>query len=188
MAPSFANLFRMVIVLALALHVFVMYCVARSMLGGFGFSVGVAIVAMAFSLVMLLPLVWAVTLPEWPEIYTRQIRGRRWYAAGHCATCGYQLSDADAVCSECGSLHEPPQPYAINTRTVRMFIAINLLAWIIGGVTAEVWASDDERAFAHEVQAHIDAGHSGEYVRPRRWPLQSSLLVYRPGHGMAAQQ
>lgn len=179
-----ANLFRLAIVLALALHVFFMYSIARAVLGGFGFSLAVAALAMAFSFIMLLPFVWAVTLPEWPEIYTRHVRARRWFRAGRCAACGYQLAGDVETCSECGSTHLPPMPYAISLRTVRTFVIVNLLAWALGCAVGEIWAAEDERAFALEVRQRTDAGDETEYIRARRWPAESSSMIYSPGEGL----
>lgn len=180
-----ANLFRVLIMLALATHVFVMYSVARTVLGGFGFSVGVTITAMIFAFIMLTPLIWAVILPEWPEIYTRHVRARRWFRAGRCPACGYQLAGEVAVCSECGAAYQRPQPYAISARTIRIFVMINLLAWIIGSVAGEAWTIDDERAFVREVNERIEEGYDRQYVRARRWPVESTSMMYKPGEAIS---
>lgn len=186
MPLSLANLFRSLIVLALALHVFYMYSLARSVIGGFGFDLGVTATAMLFSLIMLLPLIWAVTLPDWPEIYTRQIRGRRWFAAGRCAGCGYVVAGCGTTCSECGMVRAAPRPYAVNVRTIRLFVVINLLAWLLGSAAGEIWAAEDERTFVREVEARLAAGREDDYARPRRWPAGSTSLMYTTSDGLTA--
>lgn len=178
MPISLANLFRAMVVGVLAVHVFYMYSVARAMHGDFGFDVGTALLAAMFSMVMLLPFVWAVTLPEWPEVYARHVRARRWYREGRCAACGYRLSGQGAVCSECGAINVPPEAYSVSWRTVRTFVIVNVLAWMLGSMTAEVLAGEDERAFVREADAHVQTGATADYARARRWPVGSSTLVY----------
>ncbi len=175
---SLANLFRAVVVCLLAVHVFYMYSIARAMHSDFGFDPGTSLLAAVFSLVMLVPLIWAVTLPEWPEVYARHVRARRWFRNGRCATCGYRHVTQHSVCSECGSAYVAPPPYVVSWQTVRMFAIVNLLAWALGSVAGEVWASDDERDFVREVGAHVQAGNDNNYSRSRRWPASSSTLVY----------
>jgi len=165
---NFARLFRVLIVLVLGAHVFFMYGLARAVGGRFGFSAGVCAVATGFALAMLLPLVWAVSLPEIPLIYTRVVRARRWWASGRCPACGYPRGEAEGACPECGAASDRPAPYAVTAATVRRYVAVNLLAWVLGCGAAEAWIGVDEAEFRREV-AGVSAEHDS-YRRPRRWP------------------
>jgi hypothetical protein len=173
---SLANVFRCVVLLVLAAHVFYMYCLARANAGTFGFELGTTVVGALFALVMLIPLVWAVTLPELPEIYSTHIRARRWWRQHRCCGCGYSRVGLDVLnCPECGRAIEPPRDYAVNVRTVVLFIAMNLFAWILGCTAAEALYSADERAFMQEVARH-EAQGDAEYRRQARWPSSGILM------------
>ncbi len=173
MPLSLPRLFRVIVLAALALHVFYMYSIARGVMAGhdeFGFHLGHSLIAAAFGLIMLIPLIWAMTLPEWPEMYTRHVRARRRYFSGCCPACGYTSASNTNRCSECGSERREPEQYRITPRTIRLFVAMNLLAWLIGIATAEMWALADERAFSREAAAHVARGASEPFSRPRWWP------------------
>lgn len=154
MAFSLPNLFRLLIVLLLTAHVFVMYCIARTMDGEIGSGIGTIILASGFALVMLLPIVWAVALPEFPEMYLRHVRGRRRYDAGRCPTCGYTPGVRNPTrCSECGEPVRKPEQYHVGIRTIRLFILINLLAWVLGCAAGEAWCQNDEWLFDAKIHA-----------------------------------
>jgi hypothetical protein len=187
MPVSLPNLFRGAIMLVLGAHVFIMYSIARTMGETVGLNGGTATVAALFALVMLIPLVWAVALPEFPEMYLRHMRARRWYQQGRCPDCGYPttatLSDH---CSECGVTLRPPQPYSVGWHTVRLFIIINLLAWLLGSAAAESWVLADEHSFQQEAIAYIERGGVGVYQRDRAWPNRSARLIYDREDGVTA--
>jgi hypothetical protein len=168
---SLATVFRVLLLGALATHVFYMYGLARTMGDGFGLDAGRLVAAALFAGVMLLPLVWAVTLPDLPEIITNQVRGRMRWSQGRCPTCGYEISRRTGdVCPECGApAVEPARGYRITGRTVRRYILLNLLAWIIGCAASETWISADESAFRVEAVQARQQGY-GYYVRAVRWP------------------
>ncbi len=175
------TLFRVVIVGALALHVAVMYGFVRAMDQEFGRSTGEVVLAMIFGAAMLIPLVWAVTIADAPEICSRHIRGKRRWDRGDCPDCGYRRPEdaEDQPCTECGGVLRPPRVYALSRRTVSRYLAMNLVAWAIGGALAEVLVTLDERMFAAEVEATAPL----EYDRPRAWPFDSIRFVYREGEG-----
>lgn len=115
-----------------------MYRLGRTLAGPATADAGDMALAALFALSMLIPLVWAVTLPDLPEIYTRVWRARRWFRQGRCTRCGYVLEPSSpARCPECGQMQTPPGEYAINARTIYRFIALNLAAWIIGCAVGE---------------------------------------------------
>lgn len=190
---SLANLFRAGVLLLLALHVFYMYCTARAGAETFGFHLGTTVVAALFSLAMLVPLVWAVTLPELPEIYTTHWRPRRRWKRGQCPSCGYPFQGLpDGLCPECGARLEAPTGYRIRARTIKLFVAMNLLAWLIGCIAGEMWVEMDERAFIKEAKsatAHApwDWEQDLYYTRERRWPNRSNSLYYSRAKGVLSK-
>lgn len=133
MPLRWATLFRLFVLLMLSAHEFVMYRLARRM-GGAGLDdVNEIVLACLFALAMLVPLVWAVTLPELPEIYTRVVRARRWFRQGRCPSCGYEIGSKHiSECPECGSPHIAPREYAVTKATILRYAYINALAWLIG--------------------------------------------------------
>lgn len=182
---SFASLFRVLVMLLLAFHVFYMYCLARTRADTFGFDLGTTIVAALFGLAMLVPLVWAFTLPELPEIWTTHVRAKRRWRQGRCPSCGYRtegLIGDRKVCPECGMPLRMPEGYRINAHTIRLFIALNLLAWVIGCAAGEAWILKDERAFEKECAAGLYIpqwlcyGNLGG--RFRVWPNSDAILFY----------
>ena len=172
------NLFRSLLMMILAAHVFYMYCLARTWGGEIGFHAGQISIAAGFGLIMLVPLLWAVTVPDWPEIYTRNIRNRRRFRNDRCTACDYDLrgvkETGETICAECGTPIAEPEPYQFTMGIFKKFILINLLAWIIGATSGEMWVFTDEVAFQREV---IEAFTNDEkaYTRARRWPGVGSL-------------
>ena len=171
MSPTFSNLFRAVIVLLLTAHVFCMYSLARSMSGDFGLDVGTAVLAALFALVLLVPLVWAVAVPDAPEMYLRVLRARKWRTEGRCPECGYRCGAEQTVCSECGTALRAPAEYRITGGTVRRYLVMNLLAWVVGCGVAETGIRADESMFRRET-ARFAAEGDEQYSRPRRWPAR----------------
>ena len=181
------HLFRGLILLLLTAHVFYMYSMARTLAGTIGWSWGTAIIAAGFALIMLLPFIWAVALPEFPEMYLRHVRGRRRFERGECPDCGYRIATREAPCSECGSAIEPPEPYRIDRRTIRTFVLINLCAWGLGLAAAEGWAQFDERSFLREARAAHAVSGTGSYSRARAWPSTSVRLRWDVDHGVRSE-
>lgn len=192
MPVSFAPIFRAVVLLLLTAHVFYMYCTARGLSETFGFRLHVLVIAGLFALAMLLPFVWAVFLPELPEYLDSVVRPRSKWRKGQCPHCGYDrlsLPPAAHACPECGGALVEPSPMRwFNLRSVRRFVAINIMAWIIGCATGEVWMELDERAFEHEVRQRSGPHGSPALTRPRRWPNSSCELWYDGRGGFGATQ
>lgn len=193
-------MFRAAITLVLGLHVFTMYSTARGMGEHFGFHTGTTIIAALFALAMLLPLVWAVALPELPEALTHSILPLRRWKQGRCPACAYDMrgfidagnaAATPPICPECGTpMLEPPPPemLQLSVRTARRYITLNLLAWLLGCATGETLMQIDEHAFRNEVQALAAANTSVSYMRPRWWPNRSCSLGYRTDAGYFATE
>jgi hypothetical protein len=133
MPLSWATLFRIAVLLALSAHEMMMYRLARMLSGPALNDASDMVLAALFALAMLVPLVWAVTLPELPEIYTRVVRARRWFRQGRCPGCGYKVGVATSErCPECGKPITPPRDYAVTSATIWRYAAMNATAWLIG--------------------------------------------------------
>ena len=90
MPVSWTTVFRGIVLLLMAVHVFYLYSLARSE-GWIDAAGGSGVVGRSFfALVMLLPLSWAVLLPDLPEIYRRRQHLRR-YTGGKCPECSYPV-------------------------------------------------------------------------------------------------
>ena len=182
MPISFALIFRGLILLALAAHVFYMYCTARGLGGHFGFDPGTTTGSSFFALAMLVPLVWAVFLPDLPEFITQHVRPRRRWSRGQCPQCGYDrlsLPADEKVCPECGGELREPEAWRFTVRTVQRFVAINLIAWLVGCFAGELWMENDERDFRAEVTAQLKRDDISDRYRQRRWPNHSETMAYR---------
>lgn len=179
MPISLPNLFRGIILLALAAHVFYMYSTARTIGETVGLTPATVMIASLFALIMLIPFIWAVALPEFPEMYLRHVRATRWFEQGRCPDCGYPTTGSRTDrCPECGVALASPKPYAVSWHTVRLFIIINALAWLIGCASAECWALVDEHRFRAEAARHIASNNEQTYERSRWWPNHSNALLY----------
>lgn len=193
MRLSFANLFRAGVLLILAAHVFYMYALGRTQQETFGFDFGATIIAGLFALAMLIPLIWAVTLPELPEIWQRHVRARHRYDRGRCVACDYPVTASAArACPECGRAIAPPRAYHVSARTIRLFIAFNLAAWMLGCAAAESWILLDEHHFRAEALAWQERTPTRApmevFIRPRAAPNGHAMLSFRPKSGFAAHE
>jgi hypothetical protein len=174
---SFSAIFRVFVALLMAGHIFFMYTLARAMGRTFGFDLGTSVTAALFAFGLMVPLVWAVGIPELPEVWTRGFRARRWWKQGRCPQCGYSLREiAGASCPECGlpgAAAEPPA-YRLGALPIRRFIAMALVAWLLGCAVGETWLLNDERAFRSEAGAAWSIGRP--FGRPRTWPCAQFSL------------
>ena len=186
MPVSWTTLFRLLVLLLVALHVFNMYCLSRVVEE----SVGRSAVAIAgsgfFALAMLIPLAWAVALPDVPEMVRRQ-RGRKRWAQGRCPGCGYVLLAAGGeACPECGTKRREPEPFSFGWATAARFLGLALGAWVLGSVVAESWIAYDEAGFRQEAQTQLAGTSAALFSRPRRWPMEDARLYYTADEGVSA--
>ncbi len=186
MPVSWTVIFRLFVLLLMAAHVFYLYAFARTLQEIVGPDFPTILASSSFALVMLVPLVWAVVLPDLPEI-VRTHRGRGRWLQGRCSRCGYWVLQAQGnSCPECGTDRREPGSFRFGWPTVRRFAFLAATAWLVGCVAAESWAVLDEATFAREAVAHVDGTATKYYNRPRRWPMQDKTLYFSSTDGVTA--
>ncbi len=184
---SWTTIFRLLVMLLMASHVFYLYTFARTLQEITGLDLAAVLASGSFALVMLVPLVWAVALPDLPDII-RTHRGRHRWLQGRCAECGYSLLQAGGggSCPECGASRGEPSAFVFGWPTARRFAVLAAVAWLMGCVAAESWAAMDEVAFAREAEVHLSSAAVDQYSRPRRWPMHDKTLYYSTMDGVTA--
>jgi len=187
MPVSWTAIVRLVVVLLMAVHVFYFYAFARAPQEIVGVDFPIVLASSVFALIMLVPLAWAVVLPDLPEII-RNHRGRRRWQRGRCSMCNYLLLyEQGASCPECGTTRGEPGSFEFGWPTVQRFVLLAAAAWAIGCIGAETWAVQDEVAFAREGEAHVSTTAAKDaYSRPRRWPNQDKTLYFSSSSGVTA--
>ena len=186
MPVSWTTLFRLLVLLLMSLHVFVMYCYARVVSGAVGFRAGDVAASGFFSLAMMIPLAWAVLLPDVPEIVRRH-RGRKRWEKGACPSCGYIVAEATgSSCPECGASRGEPAPYSFGWPTALRFAGLAVGAWLLGCVAAQLWILADESAFRREALESRAVALDKPYQRPRAWPMDEVRLFYTARDGVTA--
>ncbi len=179
---SMANLFRAVVTLLFAAHVFFMYAHVREMGSGFGFDAGTMTVGLAFSLVMLVPFIWVYWIADVPQIMTKHVLPKRRWAKGGCPACGYSREGLTAaMCPECGAELIKPREYRFSLSTIGRFVLLVLIAWLGGCFVVEGLALYDEHLFRREVEMRRAQGLTDAYWRQRIWPMGNSSLGYVNG-------
>ncbi|MEM7229975.1 MAG: hypothetical protein AAF432_14295 [Planctomycetota bacterium] len=177
MPIRWSTLFRFGIVAVLAAHVFYMYCLARTMRETFGFDIGTVLVGSGFALLMLIPFLWAVCVPEFPEMVMRNSIGPRRVKQGRCPSCGYHVGASNSgTCPECGESTGDPEPYEWRLHVVYLFIAMNVMALVFGCALGEAYIRMDERQFERDVQAfRAQVDDSYVVARHRKAPGQGKM-------------
>jgi hypothetical protein len=173
-APNAATFYRLLLALLIAVHVFLMYLLARTYIGGFGFNLWWVLWGGLFAFAMLIPLLWAVAFAELPEMWEMNVRRQRRWRRGFCPSCSYprnrDLQQHQGKCQECGELLVKPSHYQISLQAVKRFIMILVIGLILGVLVGETWLRIDEIAFQNEIgrQAVVDAQR--KQTRQRAWP------------------
>lgn len=191
MPLSFATIFRLGVLVLMIGHVFYMYCLARVMGHTFGFDVATTVFSALFAFGLLIPLVWAVGIPELPEFYTRTVRARRWWKAARCTGCGYPMRQLRGTsCPECGlaDARREPSPYRLGAVPIRRFAAMGLMAWVIGCLAGETWLQVDEAGFRREVAECSINAFVKSRSRARAWPNAQFHLWYTAEGGFTAEE
>ena len=186
MPVSWTAILRLVVLLLMAAHVFYLYAFARTLQEIVGPDVPTILASSSFALVMMVPLVWAVVLPDLPQIVrTHRDRGR--WLQGRCSRCGYFVLQSEGnSCPECGTDRREPGSFRFGWPTVRRFGFLAATAWLVGCLAAECWAEVDEATFAREAAAEVNATVASHYTRPRRWPMQDKTLYFSSTDGVTA--
>lgn len=179
---NLANLFRAIVTLLFAAHVFFMYAHVRGMGETFGFDLRTTIFGLIFSLIMLIPFVWVYWVADVPQIISNHILPKRRWAKGGCPSCGYSREGLTTdSCPECGAQLIKPRDYQFGLATIRRFLLVVMIAWLGGCFAAEGLALIDEHQFRREVDVRIAQGRTDDYWRQRIWPMENSGLGYVGG-------
>ena len=184
---SWTAIVRAVVLLLMAAHVFYFYAFARAPQEIVGLDFPTVLASSAFALIMLVPLAWAVVLPDLPEII-RSHRARRRWQRGRCSMCNYLLLyEQGTSCPECGTARGEPGSFEFGWSTVQRFVLLAAAAWAVGCIGAESWSVLDELAFAREGEAHVSTTAAKDaYSRPCRWPNQDKTLYFSSSSGVTA--
>lgn len=186
---NLANLFRAIVTLLFAAHVFFMYAHVRVSGEHFGFNSITALLGLLFSLVMLVPFVWVYWIADVPQIISKHMLPQRRWSKGQCPTCGYSREGLTVnTCPECGTKLIKPQDYRFGLATIRRFLLVVTIAWLGGCFTAEGLALFDEYLFRQEVESLTRSGNHVRYGRDRTWPMQNGGLVYSDYDGFDAHE
>lgn len=164
--------FRILVGAGLAFYFFVVFCIVRASLGGFGMTAFLAVKCLGASLVMGTFAVCLAPFLELPEIWYRHRLPSRRIARGECPECGYPRVAGTERCAECGSERASPAAWQFGLGTIRLFAAVAALAFVAGCGVAMAWIAADERAFVAEASMARSA-----YSRGRAWPMQFAPLV-----------
>ncbi|MBL9149408.1 MAG: hypothetical protein JNM94_12015 [Phycisphaerae bacterium] len=164
--------FRILVGAGLGFYFFVVFCIARASLGGFGMSTFLFLKCAAVSLIMGAFMVWLAPFLELPEIWYRHRLPSKRLARGECPDCGYPRAPGTTRCAECGSERNSPPPWQFGARTIRLFAIVATVSFVAGCGVALAWIAADERAFVREASLA-----RGAYSRERAWPMQFAPLA-----------
>ncbi len=136
---------------------FVSYCVARALIGGFIGSVesvtegiGTMLLALLATAGASIFLWWLVPLADFAEIFWVHLPADRRAKQAKCPACGYPHHGRE-FCSECGQDTAPLAAWTLTWRPVRRFTLVLGLSLAVGAVTGEAWTRRDEMRFEREV-------------------------------------
>ena len=173
-APNAATFYRLLLALLIAVHVFLMYLLARVYIGGFGFNLWWVLWGSLFAFAMLIPLLWVVSFVELPEMWEMNVRRQRRWRQGSCPSCSYPRN-CDSLqhqgrCQECGALLVKPSHYQIGLKAVKRFFVILVIGLILGVMSGETWLRTDEIAFQDEIRRQVIMDAQRKQTRQRAWP------------------
>jgi hypothetical protein len=161
--------------LLLAVYFFAIFCLARGLVGGVGFSFPVLVQCIASVVVMAGFIIWLAPLGEALELWYLHRRPERRLAKGLCPTCGQTRDatlDPTARCPECGADPELREPWQFGMSTLRRFAILCTISMVLGSAAGAWWIAADERLF----RAECAAGRP--YERHRAWPADFATLRF----------
>ncbi len=163
--------------LLLAIYFFVVFCVARGLLGGVGFTLSVMAQCIAASVVMAGFIVWLAPLADVLELWYLHRRPARRRLRGLCPSCGHAHADDPAAndrCPECGTDRALLPPWQFGLATLRRFGIVCGIAFVIGCGAGAAWTRFDERRFLRECAEQRGLA----YERHRAWPAEFSTMHF----------
>lgn len=144
---------------------FVSYCMARALIGGFGAGVGSITLAVASAALASIFLWWLVPLADSGEIIGLHLPADRRARRSQCPHCGYP-HEGRTTCTECGASTEPLPPWTLSARPVRRMAVILAVALLTGSAAGEWWCRLDESRFTDESATNTNR----PYSRARAFP------------------
>jgi hypothetical protein len=165
-APAGANAiaFGVLFVVSCA-FLFVSYCMARALIGGFGAGMGTVALAVSSSALASIFLWWLVPLADSGEIIGLHLPADGRARRNQCPHCGYP-HEGRATCTECGASTAPLPAWTLSARPVRRMGVIVFLALVVGSAAGEWWCRLDEARFGDECAKVSDR----PYSRTRTFP------------------
>jgi hypothetical protein len=173
-AIAFATLFAVSVA-----FLFVSYCLARALFGGFGAGPGAIAACVGATAAASIFLWWLVPFADFAEIFWLHIPADRRARDGRCPFCGYP-HESRATCTECGEPTAPLPAWTLSARPVKRLAWILVPALVVGSAAGEAWCRLDESRFVTESMAARARGDA--FVRPRAFPATfAKLSVDREG-------
>jgi hypothetical protein len=165
-APDGANAIAFgVLFLLSTAFLFISYCMARALIGGFGAGAGTVAIAVGATFLASIFLWWFVPFADFAEIWWIHLPADRRAARAQCPHCGYP-HEGRAICSECGRGTEPLPAWVLSMRPVRRLAVILFAALAVGCAAGEAWCRLDESRFIDECQATA----ARPFTRERAFP------------------
>jgi hypothetical protein len=150
--PSWATVaWRLMLLLVVVVYAAAVYTIARSIDGGIGFSVGLAVRSAAWTLLALSLFVWIAWIIDAPRWYFEVVRPRRRMKKGCCPRCTYPAVDA---CPECGASFEELLKRPSRTHRTAYGVGVLLIGFALGVVSGEVWCGEGEAAMEFRVMPY----------------------------------
>ena len=175
-APDGANAFAFGALFALsAVFLFISYCGARALIGGFEVGAG-AITAAVFSTALAsIFLWWLVPFADFAEIFWIHIPADRRAGRGQCPHCAYP-HEGRGTCTECGRATSPLPAWVLGARPVKRLAWILLAAMAVGCAAGEAWCRLDEARFVNESLA----ARVRPFTRERAFPTGFARMTALP--------
>lgn len=201
-SPGLLWSYRTAFALVIAAYVVIIYIAVRAMQGSFGASpifVLYAIVPILILGVFTLPLVPLAELPENWVLHQMPAQRRK---RGLCPACAYPMPRDAALCSECGSDGRVRAIIEPSWSSLKRFMQLALIGYLLGIVVGETLIQIDEWRFRREaaieeaalqrtprvaIPGASAATATSMHVRPRHWPGSFATLRWTPERGFEAE-